>query len=90
MHRTLLTSTKPANLQNADKESCAEEGWLDDEKFGAEDKGPIGKPVVQLETEPFFGKKRASLSLRSLWRFIWDIPLLSWRLIGQSSRSIMD
>ena len=37
---TLLTSTKPANLQNADKESCAEEGWLDDDKFGAEDKGP--------------------------------------------------
>ena len=37
---TLLTPTKPANLQNADKESCAEEGWLDDDKFGAEDKGP--------------------------------------------------
>ena len=37
---TLLTSTKPANPQNADKESCAEEGWLDDDKFGAEDKGP--------------------------------------------------
>ena len=50
---TLLTSTKTANLQNADKESCrtpcrhsadlvscAEEGWLDDDKSGAEDKGP--------------------------------------------------
>eukprot|EP00434_Breviolum_minutum_P002386 symbB.v1.2.002110.t1/scaffold114.1/size323002/16 len=37
---TLLTSPKPANLQNADKESCAEEGLLDDDKFGAEDKGP--------------------------------------------------
>ena len=37
---TLLTSTKPANLQNADKESCADEGWLDDDKSGAEDKGP--------------------------------------------------
>ena len=36
---TLLTSTKPANLQNADEESCAEEGWLDGDKFGAEDKG---------------------------------------------------
>ena len=36
---TLLTSTKPANLQDADKESCASEGWLDDDKFGAEDKG---------------------------------------------------
>ena len=37
---TLLTSTKPANLQNADKESSAQEGWLDDDKFGAEDNGP--------------------------------------------------
>ena len=37
---TLLTSTKPANLQNADKESCADEGWLDDDKSEAEDKGP--------------------------------------------------
>ena len=31
---------KPASQQNADKESCAEEAWLDDDKFGAEDKGP--------------------------------------------------
>ena len=30
---------KLANQQNADKESCAEEAWLDDDKFGAEDKG---------------------------------------------------
>ena len=37
---TLLTSTKLANPQNADKESCADEGWLDDDKSGAEDKGP--------------------------------------------------
>jgi len=37
---TLLTSTKPANLQNADKESRADEGWLDDDKSEAEDKGP--------------------------------------------------
>lgn len=38
---TLLTSNKPANnVDRADKESCAEEGWLDDEKFGAEDKAP--------------------------------------------------
>ena len=37
---TLLTSMKPSNLQNADKKSCAEEGWLDDDKSGAEDKGP--------------------------------------------------
>ena len=36
---TLLTSMKPANLQNADKKSCAEEGWLGDDKSGAEDKG---------------------------------------------------
>ena len=38
-YTTLLTSTKPANLQNADKESSAEEDGLDD-KFGAEDNGP--------------------------------------------------
>ena len=31
--------TKPANLQDADEESCAEEGWLDGNKFGREDKG---------------------------------------------------
>ena len=38
---TLLTSTKPANQQNADKESHADEGsWLDDDKSGSEDKGP--------------------------------------------------
>ena len=45
---TLLTSTKPANLQNADQESCGEESWLDDDKFGAEDKGPT-------EDYTFFG-----------------------------------
>ena len=37
---TLLTSTKPANQQNADKESRADEGWLDDDESGSEDKGP--------------------------------------------------
>ena len=37
---TLLTSTKPANQQNADKESHADEGWLDDDESGSEDKGP--------------------------------------------------
>eukprot|EP00435_Cladocopium_sp_Y103_P041796 s1601_g11.t1 len=47
---TLLTSSKPPTRREDDKEgmldmllireSCAEEGWLDDEKFGAEDKGP--------------------------------------------------
>lgn len=37
---TLLTSSKPPTRREEDKESCAEEGWLDDEKFGAEDKGP--------------------------------------------------
>ena len=30
---TLLTSTEPANLQDADEESCAEEGWLDGESL---------------------------------------------------------
>ena len=45
---TLLTSTKPANLQNADKESYADEGWLDDDKSGAEDQGPN-------EDHTFFG-----------------------------------
>eukprot|EP00434_Breviolum_minutum_P040673 symbB.v1.2.036153.t1/scaffold5038.1/size31584/1 len=37
---TLLTSTKPANQQNADKESRADEGWLDDDESGSEEKGP--------------------------------------------------
>ena len=32
---TLLTSMKPVNLQNAEKESCAEEGLLDDDKSGS-------------------------------------------------------
>ena len=43
---TLLTSTKPANQQNADEESRADEGWLDES--GSEDKGPS-------EDNTFFG-----------------------------------
>jgi len=29
-------------------------------------RGPIGKPVVQLETEPFFGKKRLGIMV-DIW-----------------------
>ena len=44
-------------LQRVLKESCAEEGWLDDEKFGAEDKPGPRESLVQQCAEfsaPFF------------------------------------
>ena len=36
---TILAPSTPTT-QHAENQSCAEEGWLDDEKFGAEDKAP--------------------------------------------------
>ena len=52
---TLLTSTKPANQQNADKESHADEGWLDDDESGAEDKGPSVFALTLILCYTFFG-----------------------------------
>ena len=51
----LLTSTKPANQQNADQESHAEEGWLDDDESGAEDKGPSVFALTLILCYTFFG-----------------------------------
>ena len=78
---------KPANQQNADKESCAEEAWLDDDKFGAEDKGPSEdyaffdidlKPVlpVALAVSTLIGGLSSHQSQLSLCMLLVQIQML--------------
>ena len=76
---TLLTSTKPANLQDADKESCASEGWLDDDKFGAEDKGPSQDyTYCGVDLKPVLPVALAvSTVLGGLCMLLVQIPMLS-------------
>ena len=86
---TLLTSTKPANLHNADKESCAEEGWLDDDKFGAEDSGPCeGYMFFSVDLKPVLPVALAvSTVIVGLCMLLVQIPMLSlfttlWHCLG--------
>ena len=76
---TLLTSTKPANLQNADKESCADEGWLDDDKSGAEDKGPSEDyTFLGIDLKPVLPVCLAvSTVIGGLCMLVVQIPMLS-------------
>ena len=76
---TLLTSTKPANLQNADKESSAQEGWLDDDKFGAEDNGPCeGYMFFSVDLKPVLPVALdVSTVIAGLCMLLVQIPMLS-------------
>ena len=76
---TLLTSPRAANLQNADKESCASEGWLDDDKFGAEDKGPSQDyTYCGVDLKPVLPVALAvSTVLGGLCMLLVQIPMLS-------------
>ena len=76
---TLLTSAKLANLQNADKESSAEEGWLDDDKFGAEDNGPCeGYMFFSVDLKPVLPVALAvSTVIAGLCMLLVQIPMLS-------------
>ena len=82
---TLLTSMKPVNLQNAEKESCAEEGWLDDDKSGAEDKGPSQDyTYCGVDLKPVLPVALAvSTVLGGLCMLLVQIPMLS-RFTGLS------
>ena len=85
LHPTLLTSMKPVNLQNAEKESCAEEGWLDDDKSGAEDKGPSQDyTYCGVDLKPVLPVALAvSTVLGGLCMLLVQIPMLS-RFTGLS------
>ena len=77
---TLLTSGRPANLQNAEiPESCASEGWLDDDKFGAEDKGPSQDyTYCGVDLKPVLPVALAvSTVLGGLCMLLVQIPMLS-------------
>ena len=76
---TLLTSTKPANQQNADKESHADEGWLDDDKSGSEDKGPSeGYMFFGFDLKPVLPVCLAvSTVIGGLCMLLVQIPMLS-------------
>ena len=82
---TLLTSMKPVNLQNAEKESCAEEGLLDDDKSGAEDKGPSQDyTYCGVDLKPVLPVALAvSTVLGGLCMLLVQIPMLS-RFTGLS------
>ena len=76
---TLLTSMKPVNLQNAEKESCAEEGWLDDDKSAAEEKGPSQDyTFFGVDLKPFLPVALAvSTVIGGLCMLLVQIPMLS-------------